>query len=257
MSVARAHEQRRHRGRPGATGPLCVAGLCVLAMAALWIMAALVPATHYRDALALHRFTLLGGPRVDDLSRALLGLLSPILYTVWAAALVAVALARRRLQLALAVAVVLALAPLVAELLKPLLAHPHAFVGHVGHASVAAASWPSGNATAATVLAMCAVLVAPARLRALVAVCGMLLMAAVGCSLLVLAWHMPSDVLGGYLLGTLCVALALAWVRAVSQPPVPCAPGSHSGSAAFPPRASASRLTARARMKSMSDSLFR
>ena len=33
---------------------------------------------------------------------------------------------------------------------------------------------------------------------------------AVGCSLLILAWHMPSDVLGGYLLATLCVSLVVA-----------------------------------------------
>ncbi len=35
-------------------------------------------------------------------------------------------------------------------------------------------------------------------------------MLAVGVALLILAWHMPSDVLGGYLLGALWIALAVA-----------------------------------------------
>ena len=46
---------------------------------------------------------------------------------------------------------------------------------------------------------------------------------AVGCSLLILAWHMPSDVLGGYLLAALCVSLAVAAMgRGWDEPgPVP------------------------------------
>jgi membrane-associated phospholipid phosphatase len=210
LSAASAHERRGGRGRPGATGPLCVAGLCLAALALTWVVAALVPATHYKDAVALYRFTLLGGPRLDEIARALLALLEPIAYTVWAIVLVVIALRRRGPQLALAVALVLACAPLIAEALKPLLAHPHAFVGDT---SVGAASWPSGHATAATVLVLCAVLVVPERLRPAVAAFGLLFMAAIGFSLVMLAWHLPSDVLGGYLLGTFCTALALAWVR--------------------------------------------
>jgi membrane-associated phospholipid phosphatase len=60
---------------------------------------------------------------------------------------------------------------------------------------------------------LCAVLVTPRRLRPLVAVLGGLFALAVGCSLLILAWHMPSDVLGGYLTATLWAALALAALR--------------------------------------------
>ena len=37
---------------------------------------------------------------------------------------------------------------------------------------------------------------------------------AVGCALLILAWHMPSDVLGGYLVAVLWMALAVAGLRA-------------------------------------------
>jgi membrane-associated phospholipid phosphatase len=204
---------RRSRGafRLGAAAPLCVAGLCVVALALTWVVAALVPPTHVKDAVALYDFTLLGGPRLDEVANALLQLLDPVLYTLWGLMLVAVALRRRRPRLALAVALVLGLAPLTAEMLKPLLAHPHAWVGDNW---VKAASWPSGHATAAMALTLCAVLVAPRRLRPTVAALGAMFVAGVGLSLLILAWHLPSDVLGGYLVGTLWVALAVAGLRA-------------------------------------------
>ncbi len=213
MHLSAAHTsgpRRRGTARPGATGPLCLAALCVGALALTWVVAALVPATHVKDAVALYDFTLIGGPRIDDVMNGLLHLLDPGLYTLWAVLLVVVALLRRRPRVALAVALVLGLAPLSAETLKPLLAHPHA---RIGVSEVTAASWPSGHATAATVLVLCAILVAPRRLRPLVAALGATFAAAVGVSLLILAWHLPSDVLGGYLLGTLWLALALAGLR--------------------------------------------
>jgi membrane-associated phospholipid phosphatase len=60
---------------------------------------------------------------------------------------------------------------------------------------------------------LCAVLVAPARSRALVATLGGIYALAVGCSLLILAWHMPSDVLGGYLVAALWMAIVVAALR--------------------------------------------
>ena len=96
------------------------------------------------------------------------------------------------------------------ETLKPLLAHPHARVGDV---HIGPASWPSGHSTAALALVLCAVLVTPARLRPVVAAVGGVFAVAVGCSLLILAWHMPSDVLGGYVVATLWMALAVAALR--------------------------------------------
>jgi membrane-associated phospholipid phosphatase len=210
-AAAHAPSRRGEAARPGAGAPLCIAGLCVLALALTWVVAALVPVTHIKDAVALYDFTLLGGPRLDHVARALLHLLDPLAYVLWGLMLLAVALRRGRPRVALAVALVLSLAPLTAETLKPLLAHPHAWVGGRW---VNAASWPSGHATAATALVMCAVLVAPQRLRPVIAALGTMFMAAVGFSLLVLAWHLPSDVLGGYLLGTLWIALAVAGLRA-------------------------------------------
>jgi hypothetical protein len=64
-------------------------------------------------------------------------------------------------------------------------------------------------------LALCAVLVAPPALRLAVAVLGGAFAAAVGYAVLVLAWHFPSDVLGGFLMAGTWTALAVAGLRVV------------------------------------------
>lgn len=181
-------------------------------MALTWVLAALVPATHTRDAIVLYDFTRLDRPIVEAPAKLLLALLEPAFFIVWGVALVALAAVRGRPRVGLAVALVLSLAPLSSELLKPLVAHPHLQVTPV---YITGASWPSGHATAVTALVWCAVIVAPPVRRRAIAIGGVLLAIAVGCSLLILAWHMPSDVLGGYLMGTLWAALAIAALRAV------------------------------------------
>jgi membrane-associated phospholipid phosphatase len=200
--------------RPGAEGALRVAGLCLLALVLVWVLAELVPAGQVRDALLLRRFTLLGGPHVDSPAEGLLGLLSPLPLAFWGLALMLFAVSRGHRREALAVGLVIALAPLTADILKPLLAHTHARAGAV---HIGPASWPSGHSTAALALALCAVLVAPRRARPLVAVAGGAFALAVGCALLIRAWHMPSDVLGGYLVAVLWMALAVAGLRAADR----------------------------------------
>ncbi len=195
-------------------GALAVAIVCVAALAAVWSLAELIPAIQSKDAVTLYDFTTLSRPGVDSVAEFLLHLLDPSLFILWGIALVAVALAEERPRVAVAVALVLALAPFSADLLKPLLAHKH---DHVGGAVIGAASWPSGHSTAATALAMCAVLVAPPRLRRPVAALGAVFVLAVGIALLVLAWHMPSDVVGGILLSTLWMSVAVAALRACER----------------------------------------
>jgi membrane-associated phospholipid phosphatase len=202
---------QREPSRLSAAWALRAAALCVLGLALTWVVAELVPVAHTRDAVALHDFTQLGRPRLDSAANALLHLLDPLDYTIWGAILVAIALLRGRPRVALAVALVLPLGPLTAETLKPLLAHAH---DHIGWTNVVEASWPSGHSTAAMTLALCAVLVVPARLRPTVAALGALFAVAVGFSLLLLAWHMPSDVFGGYLVAALWATLAVAALRA-------------------------------------------
>ena len=75
---------------------------------------------------------------------------------------------------------------------------------------IGAASWPSGHSTAAMALALCAVLVARAALAAVAAALGGAYAVAVGFAVVLLGWHYPSDVLGGYLMAGTWTALGLA-----------------------------------------------
>ena len=215
--------------RTGVARALWIAGLCLLALAVIWVVAELVPQAQVRDSLALRDFVLLSGPRVSTVANFLLSLLGPPLLTLWGIALVLCALARARPRVALAVALVLGLAPLSADALKPLLAHPHS---HAGAVYIDPASWPSGHATAALALALCAVLVAPPRVRPAVVGLGAVFSAAVGCSLLIRAWHMPSDVLGGYAMAALWMALAVAALRATDARLAPRAAAARTRSTA-------------------------
>lgn len=211
-ALPRTQQPQRVRASPaGALAPLSLAALCALALLTLWAVAEHVYAFEIRDTALLRDFTQLDGQHVGAVCKALLSLLEPLLFTLWGLALVLFAIARSRPRIAVAVVAVMALAPLSAELLKRLLAHPHVTIGwtHIG-----AASWPSGHATAATALALSAVLVVPRRVRPAALVGAVCFMLAVGVALLIREWHLPSDVLGGYLMGSLWALLALAALRA-------------------------------------------
>ena len=209
-AISRAPLPNRGLARLG----LLVAGLSVFGLALTWVLAELVPITHVKDAVALYDFTRLNRPLVEVPANALLDLLYPPFYAAWGIVLVVFALRRRLPWVALAVAILLPLAPLSAELLKPLLAHSH---DQLGPRHITSASWPSGHATAALALAWCALLVAAPAHRRLVAIVGGAFALAVGAALLLLAWHMPSDVVGGYLLATFWAALAFAALRALGR----------------------------------------
>jgi hypothetical protein len=106
--------------------------------------------------------------------------------------------------------------------LKPLLAQARPDSLLHGIPQIGAVSWPSGHATAAMSFALCAVLGAPSRLRPLVAALGGAFVVAVVYSFLALAWHYPSDVLGGFLVATTWTLLAVAGLLALREPgPVP------------------------------------
>src|SRR5438067_2881670 len=173
------------RQRRGSAGPGCALWLAAVLVAALvltWVLAELVPVFQARDEALLYHFTQLGGDRVHEAARVVIHLLDPLVFTLWALALVAIAIARGRPRVALAAAVVLAFAPIIADRVKPLLAYHHSHVGRVYHGY---ASWPSGHSTAAAALALCAVLIAPARWRRVVAFAGAGFVLLYGAALLV------------------------------------------------------------------------
>ena len=123
--------------------------------------------------------------------------------------LAGVALLRGRPRIAVAVLLLVAATSVSSQLLKALLAYPR-------EPSVGASAFPSGHSTAAMTLAFCGVLVAPARLRPLAALLGLVFALGVALGVVSLGWHFPSDVVGGYLLATgwtLAVVSGLLWLE--------------------------------------------
>jgi membrane-associated phospholipid phosphatase len=150
--------------------------------------------------------------RIESLASFIAGLCNPIPWVYLAAAAVLVAFLRGRPRVALTAGGILLAANLTTHLLKPLLAAPRAASLLGGAVPPEPASWPSGHATAAMSLALCAVLVSPARLRPLVGALGAAFTIAVSYSFLTLGWHYPSDVFGGFLVAAIWTLLAVAAV---------------------------------------------
>ena len=70
---------------------------------------------------------------------------------------------------------------------------------------------PSGHATATMTLVLCAIVVVPPAWRRVAAVLGVAVALAVSYTALILAWHFPSDVLGGLLVAGSWTWLMLAF----------------------------------------------
>lgn len=166
------------------------------------------------DAKVLQGFAGLQGPFVSWLAGEVARLADPKPFVVLAAIIVLIALVRRRFRVATAAAGILLGANITTQLLKSVLhdAHPVP-VQLAGVLQIRASSWPSGHATAAMSLALCAVLVARAPSRPRVAAAGAAFAVAVCFSFLILVWHYPSDVLGGFLVATCwtLVGVAAVW----------------------------------------------
>ena len=199
---------------------LLAALACVLALAATGVAFLLWPEAQARDSLALASLNVLDRDSTDVLLNALVHLCDPQPYGLFGLGLIAIAFARGRRRLALALPFLLFASAATSQLLKPLLATERADAWL--ESNISAASWPSGHATAAMTLALAAVLVAPRRLRPAVAVLGAGFAVAVASGIVILAWHFPSDVLGGFLVAatwTLLVVAGLLWADRRSPEP--------------------------------------
>jgi membrane-associated phospholipid phosphatase len=195
------------------------AGGCVALLVLTWLLAFQVGL--FRDAdqsifLGFYDLSLRG--TVDRIARPVARLCDPKPYVYLAAIPLLVAVLRGRLGLAVAIGAILLGAPATTELLKPLLAHPRSASLFGGVPPVGPASWPSGHATAAMSWALCMILAAPGRFRPAVAVFGAGFAVAVSYSFLVLGWHYPSDVLGGYIVAATWTLLGVAALRASQMP---------------------------------------
>ncbi|MDX6656415.1 MAG: hypothetical protein QOH62_1208 [Solirubrobacteraceae bacterium] len=195
---------------------LLAALACVAGLAVTLVLAYFAPPFGGRDALTLQGFRDLNRPHVAPLVSHVAHLADPAPYGLIGLALVLAALVRGRARVALAIAIVLAGSVCTTETLKPLLSHPRP-QEWLGEGQIAAASWPSGHATAAMALALCGVLAVPARWRPAASAAGGLFALAVSYAILVLGWHFPSDVIGGFLIAALWTSVAVAAVARADQ----------------------------------------
>jgi membrane-associated phospholipid phosphatase len=222
---------------------LAAAVALAAAAGAVWFVAFRTALGTSVDVTILTDFLGLRGPRVDRLAEAAAHLADPVPFALAALAIVTVALVRRRPWLACMVGVVLIGANATTQALKILTAEPRLASAMTG-GYVDAASWPSGHATAAMTIALCAAVVVPVRWRALVLVLGGIYTIAVGCSVLVLGWHLPSDVLGGFCLAGVFILLGITAVTALERRRAPARAPTASATGLRPERGGQARASA-------------
>ncbi len=196
--------------------PLLGALAAFAGLALTGVLAYLVPLARARDSATLMGFTGLNHPRLTPLIAQIAHLADPVPYALIGVSLAGVALVRRRPRVAAAIIALLVLTGWTTETLKPLLASPR-HDEWLGTGQIAAASWPSGHATAAMTLALCAILAVPARARPTAAAVGAAFAVSVSYAILALGWHFPSDVLGGFLVATTWTLLAVAGLNRLEQ----------------------------------------
>jgi membrane-associated phospholipid phosphatase len=192
--------------------PLLAAIACAAAIAPLAVASHSFGPLQRLDLRVLVHLTRDEGP-VYTLAAALvnLGDLAALLVLLAAIGALGWRLGRRRE--ALAAAVVVAGANLTTQLLKVALEHARHKAFEHGIEFPWANSFPSGHTTAAASIAVALLLVVPARHRLAALLAGATLTAAVGFSVVILAWHYPSDVLGGLLVVGAWGFAALAYLR--------------------------------------------
>jgi membrane-associated phospholipid phosphatase len=189
----------------------CLAGLCVTG-----VFAYLVPIAQYRDTITLEGFKALNRPRMTELLVHVAHLADPRPYALIGLALAAVAFLRRKPRVGVAIIFLLFLTGATTQTLKQGLAQPR-FSDWLGDGQIAAASWPSGHATASMTLALCAILAAPPIARPTVAAIGALFAISVSYSILALAWHFPSDVIGGFFVASMWTLVVVAVLAALPE----------------------------------------
>jgi membrane-associated phospholipid phosphatase len=195
---------------------LTLALVSALGAFAVWLAAFHVPGLRALDAGAMQAFTGVARPPLKPSIRGVAVLADPTWLLAGCAVLTLLALARRRWLMAAIVPAIVLGANATTQLLKPALADPR-LLDLRGVNMIYAGSWPSGHSTAAMSLALCFVLVVGPRLRPLAALLGAGYAIAVGYALVALGYHLPSDVLGGYLVAatfTLAGAAVLAALEA-------------------------------------------
>lgn len=155
-------------------------------------------------------------PSGGTLADAIASLGDPLPMLVLLAVACLLGLLRGRLGSVLAAVLVVVGANVTTQLLKALLAHPRVKLA-IGGDPLEPNTFPSGHTTAAASIAVAYAFVAPAALRDLTLALGVAFALAVGCSVVVIGWHYPSDVLGAYLIVACWGFAVLAAMRAIAS----------------------------------------
>jgi membrane-associated phospholipid phosphatase len=217
--------------------PLAAALLCATLLALLALLAHGVGPFQHLDTglyerLSAHKHGAAGG-----WAETIAGLADPLPLLGMLAVACGIALLRGRPGLAAAAIGGVAGANLTTQALKHLLSHQKAqeLIGAGGHLDSLA--FPSGHATAAASIAIAFAFVVSRRWLLPTAALGALYALAVGCAVVVIAAHHPSDALGGYLVAAGWGFAVLSASRALAAPG-PCEPeeAALSSPAALPSR---------------------
>jgi membrane-associated phospholipid phosphatase len=195
---------------------LALAALSASAAATVWLAAFHAPGGRRFDAAALQAFTGAVPEHLTPSTHGIATLANPVPFLLGGALLTAIALLRRRWLMAATVPVILLAANATTQVLKPALTDPR-IIGLDGAIRIYPGSWPSGHSTASMSLALCLVLVVGPRLRPLAAVLGAGYAIGVGYALVAGGMHLPSDVLGGYLVAASFALLGAAVLAALEQ----------------------------------------
>jgi membrane-associated phospholipid phosphatase len=171
---------------------------CATALALLALVAYGIDAAQRADARLLDRFVAREESTLGSLAEVLVHLGDPLPLLLMLALGCGIAFSRGRPLDALAAVAVVAGANLTTQLLKAAFSHPR-FQAALGADQLGEVPFPSGHVTAAASIAIAFAFVVPSAAMLPVAALGTCLVAAVSCSVMVLGWHFPSDVLGGVL----------------------------------------------------------
>src|SRR5438046_1451467 len=182
---------------------VAAAAWCVVAFGVLMALAYYVGPTRWLDTAALHAFVEMNTERVGSAAETIAHLCNPLPYEIASVLTIALAAKVRGPRTAAAVFILLAGANATSQLLKPALAyHREIYHTHWHLFNLPDAAYPSGHATAAMSLSLALVIIVPRAYRPLAATLGAIFTIAVSFSVLILAWHFPSDIVGGYLIAT-------------------------------------------------------
>ena len=190
---------------------------CVGALILLTLLAYEVEPFGRYDARVLSRLSAYKETSIGALASFFIHLADPLPQVAMLVVVCLLALHWGGRRYAIAAAALVGGANLTTQILKAVLAHQR-YQPLLGYRQIGPTSFPSGHSTAAMAMVLAFVLVVPRSWRPSVVVLGACLVFAVGCSVVILHHHYPSDVAGGWLVASGWCFAVVAGLRAVELP---------------------------------------